>query len=142
MKVVPFQADHLALLVPQPAQRDELAALSRPEARALEMAGGAWTVVCDGAVVACGGIAPQRWSRALLWAFLGVKAGRHLLSVFRAARRILALSEYARIETTVRADFDAGHRWIKLLGFELETPDGMKRFGPKGEKYMLYSRTR
>ena len=48
---------------------------------------------------------------------------------------------YGRIEALVVSGFAAGARWMEMLGFELETPKGMKSFGPNGETYMLYART-
>lgn len=46
-----------------------------------------------------------------------------------------------RIEVTVRADFAAGHRWAKMLGFEVENAPGLLMgYGPMGEDHIAYVR--
>ena len=52
------------------------------------------------------------------------------------------LNRYSRIfsviETTVRNDFEAGHRWAKLLGFR---PSGfLRRYDDFGRDYVMYAR--
>ena len=42
---------------------------------------------------------------------------------------------------TVLKDFKQGHRWAKILGFELETPT-LRAYGPAGEDHAGYVRIR
>ena len=44
-----------------------------------------------------------------------------------------------RVEFTVRADFEKGHRWAKMLGFTVESPL-LRAYGPLGEDHVGYVR--
>jgi len=43
-----------------------------------------------------------------------------------------------RLETYVDVGFAPGHRWVKMLGFEVE--GYMKSFRPNGDDMVLYAR--
>ena len=62
-----------------------------------------------------------------------------MLPLARKVRRVFALAPYRRIEFTVAAEFEAGHRFADLIGAKCETPDGMEAFGPTGGAEMMYS---
>jgi RimJ/RimL family protein N-acetyltransferase len=47
---------------------------------------------------------------------------------------------YRRIEATVDVGFKQGHRWIKMLGFELE--GYMRAYRPDGADMLLYARVK
>lgn len=86
------------------------------------------------------GIVPLFPHRAMAWALLSRNIGGYLLHATRKTRQFLELSSIERIEMTVRADYAAGHRWARLLGMELETPEPLKKHGAHGEDEMLYAR--
>jgi len=131
-----FLPGHLGGITPQPEQAAEWAAAVRGE-----MAGDGWTVLADGKPIACAVLVRSGFSRGAVHAFIGADAGPHMLAVYRVAERMFEMHTYCRIEALVAAGFAAGARWMEMLGFELETPNGMKSFGPNGETYMLYART-
>ena len=133
-----FVPEHLKGITPQPEQRAEWEAAVNTEAP--DFLPG-WTVFADGKPIACAVLTGLSNARGTLWAFVGADAGPHMLAVYRAAERMLGTAKYSRIETVVIEGFAAGARWMEMLGFELETPNGMKSFGPNGETYMLYART-
>lgn len=137
IETVPFRAEHLATLTPQPEQRAEWEA-----ALAAEMEGDGWSVRQDNKTLACAVLIGLGDGRAAVLAFIGADAGPHIVTVFRVADRMFDMSAYRRIEATVLAGFAAGMRWMGLLRFELETPKGMRKFGPGGETYLLYARIR
>lgn len=104
-------------------------------ARALEMAGQAYTAMVDGRPIACSGLVEQWPGRALAWALLANDIGAHtFVRVSRAVRRYLDASDYRRIEMQVDADHPQAIRWAQLLGFEVEgkrakfLPDGRDAF--------------
>jgi hypothetical protein len=97
-----------------------------------------WTGVVDGRPVACAGFMPQWPGRTIAWAYLNANSGPHMLFVTRAVRKALDKVK-GRIEFAVRRDFDAGHRWARLLGFDVETYV-MKAYGPDGEDVTSYVR--
>ena len=131
-----FQPGHLGGITPQPEQAAEW-----KEAVRGKMEGDGWTVLADGKPIACAVLVRTGFSRGAVYAFIGADAGPHMLAVYRTAERMFDMHAYNRIEALVAGDFEAGARWMEMLGFELETPNGMKSFGPNGETYMLYART-
>jgi len=133
--VVPFLSKHLLTLTPQPEQRAEWLVAAQAG-----LEGNGWSVQQDGKTLACGVLIALGDGRAAVMAFIGSDAGPHMAKIIRAADRAFEMSVYSRIEATVVARFDAGARLMRILGFELETPNGMRRFGPNGETHMLYAR--
>lgn len=136
-EAVQFRPEHLLTLTPQPEQRAEWAA-----AVDAELDGAGWTVLAEDKSIACAILTELGDGRAAVWAFIGADAGPHMARVFRVAERMFEMSRYRRIEATVLTGFKAGERWMGMLNFELETPNGMQKFGPAGENYSLYARIR
>lgn len=116
MRLVPLQVHHLRAINPQPAQAAEVAqeGYSVP-------AGDAWAALVGDVPVACGGLIPVWGLRAYAWALIDRDAGPHMRALTREIRSLLACSGWERIEMAVDAEFEAGARWARLLGFELET---------------------
>jgi RimJ/RimL family protein N-acetyltransferase len=50
----------------------------------------------------------------------------------------LETTDFKRVEAYVDANFEAGHRWITMLGFERE--GYMRAFSPLGDDAVLYAR--
>lgn len=137
IETVQFNPAHLLTITPQPEQRAEWEA-----AVDAGLAGDGWSVLLNGKTLACAILDDLGDGRAAVLAFIGADAGPYLTKIFRVADRMFDMSVYRRIEATVLASFAAGARWMDMLRFELETPKGMRKFGPRGETYMLYSRVR
>lgn len=110
MQLIPIEPHHLALIRPQAAQQPmhELPP------------GDGWTVVHDGLPLCCGGLVEVWTGRAYAWAYLDRDCGPHLLGMTRVIRSLLDRSGFRRIEMAVDADFEAGCRWARLLGFKHE----------------------
>ena len=132
-RTVPFKRWHMAWLAeggaPIPLDVDALMMLEGQNS---------WTIVVDGAPMACGGTMQQWPGRHTGWAYLNPNTGRHMAAVTRRAKALLDEVK-GRIEITVRCDFEPGHRWARMLGFEVETPE-MKGYGPEGESHTGYVR--
>lgn len=133
--VVPFKAEHLRTLTPQPEQQDEWA-----YAVEAGMEGNGWSVQKNGKSLACGVLVALGDGRAAVQAFVGADAGPYMTKILRVTVRALRMAPYRRVEATVVEGFVAGDRLMRMLGFELETPKGMRMFGPNGETHMLYAR--
>ena len=97
-----------------------------------------WTLVIEGDPVACGGTMKQWVGRHTAWMYLNFNTGRHMRCITRAVSDKLEQVK-GRIELTVRRDFLLGHRWVKMLGFDVETPVLMA-YGPEGEDHVGYIR--
>lgn len=140
MIIVPFQPEHLTEIDLQ-AEQSEAAAQLRDEnyTRALS-AHDSWTGIIDGRVVACAGCITLWPGRHQVWAVISATIGASgMLQLSKAVLRGLALKT-GRIEAIVAADFKAGHRWARLMGFQLDTPVPMRRWFPGGGDACLYSR--
>ena len=104
----------------------------------LAQKGLAFTAEQHGDVLAIAGVTPQWENRALAWALIGDCAGQHFPSIHKAVRRFLERAPYRRIEASVDVGFEQGHRWIKMLGFEIE--GYMRAYRPDGADMLLYAR--
>ena len=74
----------------------------------------------------------------MLWALLSITAGRHMVAIFRAARRIVDLHT-GELLAMVREDFDQGHRMVNMLGFR-RIPGSMIKTGSPPLPCALYRR--
>lgn len=92
----------------------------------------------DGKVIMIAGLAPQWTNRAVAWTLISESAGRHFVELHRYVDNFLDNSDFRRVESTVDVDFEAGHRWMKMLGFEVE--GYMRAYKPDGGDMVLYSR--
>lgn len=92
-------------------------------------------------IIVCAGVIPQWPGRAVSWALLGSSIGpRDMLWVHRQARWFIEdqLRNFHRIEGHVHEPFEAGHRWMRMLGFVSEGV--MRRYDPEGRDMRLYAR--
>lgn len=106
----------------------------------LSDAGLAWTAEHDGEVLGIAGLAPQWENRAIAWALISESAGKHFQVIHRAVKRFLDVSSFRRIEANVDVGFEAGERWMKMLGFEYE--GYMRAYRPDGADMLLFARVR
>lgn len=137
-----FRPDDLRRIELQPSQR-WMAALARsPEyAMAMESAD-SLTAEADGTVLAVCGIIAAWPGRSILCMLISHLIRPHqMVRLHRAASRGLALIP-GRVEATVDGEFGPGHRWLRMLGFTLETPGGMRGYRPGGGTSYLYARVR
>lgn len=134
-RVVPFRAWHMGWVQDAGAAVGGEGGLTAEVLLSLERQN-SWTAVVDGEPIACGGTMLQWPGRHIAWAYLNMSTGPHMRFVTRAVQEGLA-TVYGRIELTVRSDFEKGHRWARLLGFEVEAPV-LKAFGPLGEDHVGY----
>lgn len=140
MEIKPFRAYHLRQLLAEPAHEYMRPMLSDPSHGAtLEQADASFTAIENGRVVGCGGIMPVWAGRAIAWSVLSANSGPCMVPIHIVTRRLLRMRSERRIEATCDADFKAGHRWLRLLGFELEAAR-MEGFAPDGRPHSLYAR--
>lgn len=99
-----------------------------------------WTAFAGTEVVAVGGIMPIWVGRGYAWSILSQSAGLHFLRLHRVVRTLLDGSSNRRIEAHVDVDFEAGHRWIEMLGFRFEAR--LTGYNPDGSDAIQYVRIR
>ena len=147
IRKVPFLAEHLAALSIQPLQSGSEQVIGDPAyGAALAQEGVAFTGLDEFyRVIACVGAVPVCSGRAMGWAALSPIPPHdwsrlHKL-VLRGIDGLQRDPAYKRLEISVLVDFKAAHRWVLMLGFEVEAALA-KCYDPTGRDYVLYARIR
>lgn len=138
MLVVPFHRDHLKTLNLQLAQREALPLLTDVIVNELER-GQSFTALINGVPLICCGVHSDGMGRGVLWALVSQDMGRHMVQITKLCRQFFDNAGYRRLETVVDYDFEAGHRWMKLLGFTKEA-ERMRSYYPTGRDCSLYAK--
>lgn len=136
MMIEPFNISHFYRLDVQPGQRWVASRLDAATLKAIAKTE-AFAAITPERVLCCAGLLRVHDGRAVAWALLGNDIAPFLRGIHRATLRLFRLSGYRRIETTVERDFEQGHRWARLLGFEVEA-ECMAGFGEDGRDHTLY----
>jgi len=139
MKIVPFRPAHLESLIPQEAQSMALPYMNREHGEQLVCSGPAFTGIAGGRIIGCAGLVAAWPNRAIAWTVMARSTPTLFLRAHRAIRRFLDDQAVRRIETYVVSDFDAGHRWVRALGFVREAGP-LRQFDPLGNSYDIYVR--
>jgi len=143
IKAVPFLPTHLQLLDLIEDQQHMAQLFDSPEYKALLMQCEPQSIVSDGKVIACGGVFMLTPHIGRVWAFLSNDTGPHMRFITRATLERLHRDDMPpRLEAIVRHDYTAGRRWVEIMGFKNETPEGMAAYGFDGETYSQYSLVR
>ena len=137
MSIIPYKSEHLFRLQ---ESEDHTFLIGADLAYSLETVP-SFTYVNDDVVLGCAGMTPIWEGRALAWAFVSESIGPHFISVHRAVARFLEAQDLTRIEMAVEVDYEQGHRWALMLGFELEAVL-MKSYLPNGADCSLYGRVK
>lgn len=136
MKVVPYQAEHMRALRLQSAQLSSMGWAPADHAEMLEQFT-AFTALDGDEVLVCAGVIELWPGRGAAWAFMAENLGARMVAIHRAVRRYFATLDFRRLEAEVATDFPQGHRWVRLLGFELETPR-LRAYFPDGSDASMY----
>lgn len=139
MIVIPFRPYHLRAIDLQRAQENMRPYLVDPEYGEWLATQESYSVFCGERIIACGGLLKMWDGRAQVWSLLGSQTGNSMIPLTRLVRGYLSSLSYRRIEATCDSGFECGHRWLKLLGFTLETPV-MKAYRPDGGDEAMYVR--
>lgn len=142
MKIEPFRPDHLENLLLQPTQEYLRAFCESSDcARKYVQHGFMALVDKDGVTLGIAGLVPLWPGRAMAEALLSKNiGGAGMVAATRAIRRAFDISEFSRIEAYVDHELEIAQRWIRMLGFECETPSGMRNFS-EGRTFDLFART-
>lgn len=142
ISVEPFRARDATELSEQEATAYLRPFISEEVMKALEGSPYAYTLRgADGRVVACAGVYEYWKGRGEAWALMDKNCKSEFFAVHNAVKRFLEICPVRRIEAVVDAGFEAGHRWVKALGFELEAPR-LRGYRPTGGDCALYARVR
>jgi len=135
--VTPFKRWHLEWLL----EEDQSAEGDVPKwpvelVYQMEKMSTSWTLHADGIPLGCGGFIPLWPGRHQAWMFVNKNAGPYMKWITKQVKDKIKQID-GRIEMTVRADFERGNKWAKILGFEVET-QCLKHYGPYGEDHVGY----
>lgn len=97
-----------------------------------------WAVLAGDEIIACAGLVEIWPGRAYAWSILSEGCGAYFRRLHGMVRTVLERTPYRRIEATVDAGFTAGHRWMRLLGFEAEGT--LRAYNPDGTDAVMYAR--
>lgn len=133
IRIRAFDSNDVYKINVQPAQKDEVGLLdptTNPEA---------YTVYDDtnNFVICIIVFTPINNERCSVGALLSADSGKYFVSLRRIVFKFLDLYNFPRLECLVKADFKAGHRLVKLLGFMYE---GTLHRLSKGQDYCIYAR--
>lgn len=143
MRIVAFRPEHVRALELQDAQQYFSGLVSGVEyGLALAQTGHAFTAMDGDRVIGCSGCVECWDNRAMAWALISKDAGRHMVGIHKAVAGFLAGAKWRRIEATVDVGFEAGMRWMAMLGFKQETPEPMRGYRPDGGDCYLFSRVK
>ncbi len=124
---VPFKVEHIRQIAAQEAQQHLAPWIEGKDLSSLETKW-SYTYLKDGRPRACIGATLLWPGRGEVWAYLDQAAGSDLLAITREARNLIVNSEFNRLEAVVHANWAAGHKWPRLLGFRLEAARMAKYF--------------
>lgn len=137
---MPFKAEHIKAMRIQEAQCwVGMFEESWPVFESLEQH---WsnTVLKDGKPILCGGVIEHWSNRGGLWAIVSKDCGpASFITVHRLVSMFINSLPYPRLEFHVDVEFEAGHRWAKALGFDVEAPR-LRAYQPNGRDAVLYAR--
>ena len=145
IEILPYKAEHgleimtgLVELHNNSQEEMEQAAVSNEENSAA-----AYTLFIDGEPVAAGGMFLRHKGVGDVWLSVSTKATKTPKLVIKTIKeyieKVMQAAELKRLQTPILADFTTGLRFASALGFQCETPDGMKYYGYRGETYKLFS---
>lgn len=140
MIVTPYKAEHLLDFQLQEGQLYSTPAITPEYAKMLE-GQFSFAGIHEGKVLAVGGVMELWENRALVWLMVDRHAGPHFVSIHKAVKRLLDAVPYPRLEADTPCEFEPGHRWLKMLGFELEAPR-MRSYRVDGGDSALYARVK
>jgi hypothetical protein len=141
IRIARMRPEHVAGFRLQPKQAMLAGNLADQDyVASLVASGHAYAALLDGRAIAFGGCIEMWKERAYMWSLIGEDAGPHMRTLVRAADGFLKAALWRRIEVAVASDFRAGHRLVRLLGFEYE--GRMRAFSPDGADHDLYARVK
>lgn len=138
MIVVPFQKYHIDQIVVQEKQQDKFPHMTEEMKESLTREASFTGIDEDGTILAIAGIMPLSDCRCFAWSYLSGNLKHKLVPLTKVVKRYLDTVPYHRIEMHVECDFAQGHRWAKMLGFEMEC-ERMRHVTPDRRDMALYA---
>lgn len=123
----------------QPAQQWMKDMVTLEQAQALGRSYKVVTGMDGDRVLGVAGIELYWEGRGMLWSFLADNVARQFVAMHRIAKKFVQDSGVRRLEAHVEVGFGQGHRWMKALGFYVETPCA-RAYQAGGRDCTIYAR--
>ncbi len=136
-----LKGEHLMKILEDPVGQSLKHLMTPAALQVAEQSPYSFTVLENGVPIACLGLQEYWPGRAECWALMANRTGKHMIVIHRAVKKFLETCPVTRIEAAVESDFEAGHRWAELLGFQLEALC-LKKYFINGKDACLYARVR
>lgn len=129
--------EHIMLVRPQPAQeRGFYTGLAFGQERNC-LRGPSYSGWVDHRCVGAAGLM-LAGHKAVAWAVLAEACRDYMPNITAKVRGVIKSIPARRVEIVVHCDFEAGKRWAKLLGFQVEA-ERMRGYDPDGRDMALYA---
>jgi RimJ/RimL family protein N-acetyltransferase len=139
--LIPFRASHIDEMRSFGGQAWAEAFFDSTDPRSFETLGPCFSGAVAGEIIGSAGLIKVHDYRAIAWAILTNEAPKHFVSIHKAVKAFLKDQPFIRVEAYVDEDFAAATRWVKALGFQLET-EHLRYFLPDGRSAALWARIR
>lgn len=143
MKIIDFKPEHFGQFILRGHKATPVEVFPDLKKRAEQLDGtAAYTAIAGSEIIACAGVV-EVWSGVgEAWMLVSDLVEKYPVFFHRTVKDILNAIykkyQFQRIQATVRADFEKGHRWIETLGFKCEGL--MKRYGIDQADHYRYAR--
>ena len=140
---MPFEAAHAIDLIDRSTSKatSDYGHMLKEYLDAMELPGHGHTLMRNGHLIASAGVYPVWEGLGEAWVVPSDSIEDHKFVFIRKIqhhfRELCEDNRYRRVQATVRADFDTGHRFIKFFGFKRETL--LKSYGPDGADHVQYA---
>jgi hypothetical protein len=141
LELVKYKAAHLQDILTHHSQRESAKFVKWEDCVSLERHEHSFSVLKNGKAIACIGLMKYWEGRYEGWAFMIPGNRESFLFIHNCVKHFLDKTDIRRVEMTVDMGFKQGHRWARLLGFQVEC-ETLKSFGPTGENHRLYVKLR
>jgi hypothetical protein len=138
MEIIKFEPVHLMELIQQDVHKTIAEGMTIERAEFLSTVD-TYSIVDGSKVYLVGGAIKFHEHRAEAWAMIDQSCRKDFLGVFNKAKQWLDGYKIRRLEATIDHEFEAGHRWIKALGFNFEAGP-LKKYRMNGDDVSLYVR--
>jgi len=149
IKVIPYEMTHAYAILDRNVREEDMWLSKSPDwekwVRRWKEDGPGFTLIIDGEIVGCAGVALIGWNRGEAWTLLSSLFYKYKKTTFKAIRNMLnSIIEDKKLIRVQAVIFKGTEKvcgnFLEHLGFENETPSGMRGFGPNGETVLMYGR--
>ena len=127
-------------------QDDLVRAMPRDQIAAVIQSGNHYSLYSGDYLAACFGFVPANGWRCMGWTLLQSGAPELFSAIHKPIKQAMIKQPWARIEAYVDPTSERAMRWVRLLGFTLETPPPYKPFffpdGRTAAEWAFYNRVR